>query len=88
MALGLAAASNSDMEFHDLVNAINDALSSGRPLQFVLEVIRLAAGLGVQFGDAESAAAYRQLAAQCQAAEDDMRSRDHWRSDGDPAREN
>lgn len=80
VTLALAAATNSDMQFGDMVDAINDALNSGRPLQFVLELVRmLTAGLGEQFGNSDTAAAYQQLAAQCQAAEDDMRSRGVWR---------
>ena len=80
VTLALAAATNSDMQFGDVVDAINDALNSGRPLQFVLELIRmLTAGLGEQFSNSDTAAAYQQLAAQCQAAEDGMRSRGVWR---------
>jgi hypothetical protein len=41
-----------------------------------MELIRLlTAGLGEQFSNPDTAGAYRQLAAQCQAAQDDMRSR-------------
>jgi hypothetical protein len=80
VTLALAAASNSDMQFHDVIDAINEALNSGRPLQFVMELIRLlTAGSGEQFNNSDTAAAYRQLAAQCQAAQDDMRSRGEWR---------
>ncbi|HUB57667.1 MAG TPA: hypothetical protein VMB04_21215 [Mycobacterium sp.] len=78
--LALAAATNSDMLFGDMVDAINDALNCGRPLQFVLELIRmLTAGLGEQFSNSDTAAAYQQLGAQCQAVEDGMRSRGVWR---------
>jgi hypothetical protein len=78
--LALAAATNSDMQFGDMVDAINDALDCGRPLQFVLELIRmLTAGLGEQFSNSDTAVAYQQLAAQCQAVEDGMRSRGVWR---------
>ena len=81
VTLALAAATNSDMRFGDMVDAIKDALSSGRHLQFVMELIRLlTAGLGEQFTNSDTAAAYQQLAAQCQAAEEDMRSRGDWRS--------
>ncbi|HTZ13851.1 MAG TPA: hypothetical protein VMC78_09520 [Mycobacterium sp.] len=80
MTLALAAATNSDMHFGDMVDAINDALNSGRSLQFVLELIRmLTAGLGDQFSNSETVAAYQQVAAQCQAAEDGMRSQGVWR---------
>jgi hypothetical protein len=80
VTLALAAATNSDMQFGDMVDAINDALNSGRSLQFVLELIRmLTAGVGEQFGSSDTAAAYQQLAAQCQAVEDGMRSRGVWR---------
>ncbi|WP_156687290.1 hypothetical protein [Mycobacterium sp. Marseille-P9652] len=83
VTLGLAAASNNDLEFGDVVNAIGESLGSGRSLQFVLELIRLAtAGSGERFRNPDNAAAYRQLAAQCQAAEDDMRARGVWRNDG------
>jgi hypothetical protein len=79
--LALAAATNSDMQFGDMVVAIKDALNSGRSLQFVMELIRLlTAGLGEQFRNSDTAAAYQQIAAQCQAAEDDMRSRAEWRN--------
>ena len=77
VTLALAAATNSDMEdmeFGDMVDAIKDALNSGRPLQFVMELIRLlTAGFGEQFSNSDTAAAYKQLAAQCQVAEDDIR---------------
>ena len=80
VTLALAAATNSDMQFGDMVDAINDALNSGRPLQFVMELIRmLTAGLGAQFSNSDTAAAYQQLAAQGQAAEDGMRSQGVWR---------
>ena len=82
VTLALAAANNSDMQFRDVIDAITEALNSGRPLQFVMELIRLlTAELGEQFSNTETAAAYRQLAAQCQAAQDDMRSRREWRND-------
>jgi hypothetical protein len=82
VTLALAAATNSDMQFVDVIDAIKEALNSGRPLQFVMELIRpLTAGLGEQFSNSDTAAAYRQLAAQCQAAQDDMRSRGEWRND-------
>ena len=82
MTLALAAATNSDMQFKDVIDAIKEALNSGRPLQFVLELIRLlTAELGDQFSNSDTAAAYRQLAAQCQAAQDDIRSRGGWRND-------
>jgi hypothetical protein len=53
VTLALAAATNSGMQFHDVINSITDALNSGRPLQ-------------------------------CQAHEDDMRSRGEWRNDQTP----
>jgi hypothetical protein len=82
VTLALAAATNSDMQFGDVIDAIKEALNSERPLQFVMELIRLlTAGLGEQFSNTDTAAAYRQLAAQCQAAQDDMRSRGEWRND-------
>ena len=82
VTLALAAATNSDMQFHDAIEAIKEALNSGRPVQFVMELIRLlTAGLGEQFRNSDTAAPYRQLAAQCQATEDDMRSRGEWRND-------
>jgi hypothetical protein len=84
VTLALAAATNSDMEdmeFGDMVDAIKDALNSGRPLQFVMELIRLlTAGFGEQFSNSDTAAAYQQLAAQCQVAEDDIRSQGGWRT--------
>jgi hypothetical protein len=81
VTLALAAATTSDVQFGDMVAAIKDALNSGRSLQFVMELIRmLTAGLGEQFCNSDTAAAYRQLAAQCQAAEDGMRSEGQWRS--------
>jgi hypothetical protein len=81
VTLALAAATTSDIQFRDMVDAIKDALGSGRrSLQFVMELIRLlTAGLGEQFRNSDTAAAYQQIAAQCQAVEDDMRSRAHWR---------
>jgi prophage DNA circulation protein len=80
--LALTATTNSDMQFNDVIDAIKEALNSGRPLQFVMELIRLlTAGLGEQFSNSDTAAAYRRLAAQCQAAQDDMRSRGEWRND-------
>jgi hypothetical protein len=81
VTLALAAANNSDIQFGDMVEAIKNALNSGRSLQFVMEVIRLlTAGLGERFGNPDTVAAFQQLAAQCQAAEDDMHSRGQWRS--------
>ena len=48
----------------------------------MMELIRLLTDeLGEQFSNSETAAAYRQLAAQCQAAQDGMRSRREWRND-------
>jgi len=80
VTLALAAAINSDMQFRDVIDVINEALNSGRPLQFVMELIRLlTADLGEQFSNSDTAASYRQLAAQCQAAQEDMRSRGEWR---------
>ena len=35
VTLALAAATNSDMQFKDVIDAIKEALNSGRPLQFV-----------------------------------------------------
>jgi hypothetical protein len=85
VTLALAAATNSGMQFHAVINSITDALNSGRPLQFVMELIRLlTAGLGEQFSNPAVAASYRQLAAQRQAHEDDMRSRGEWRNDQTP----
>jgi hypothetical protein len=81
VTLALAAATNSDMQFVDVIDAIKEALNSGRPLQFVMELIRLlTAELGEQFSNSDAAAAYRQMAAQCQAAQDEMRSRGEWRN--------
>jgi hypothetical protein len=81
VTLALAAATNSDMQFRDVIDAIKEALDSGRSLQFVMELIRLlTAGLGEHFSNSDTAAAYQQLAAQCQAAQEDMRSRGEWRS--------
>jgi hypothetical protein len=81
VTLALAAAYNSDMQFGDMVEAIQDALNSGRPLQFVMELIRmLTAEMGERFGNPDNAKAYQQLAAQCQAIEDEMRARGEWRN--------
>jgi hypothetical protein len=41
VTLALAAATNSDMQFQDVIDSIKDALNSGRPMQFVMELIRL-----------------------------------------------
>jgi len=80
VTLALASATNSDMQFHDVIDSIEDALNSGRSLQFVMELIRLlTAGFGEQFSDPDTAAAYRQMAAEAQAYEDDMRARGGWR---------
>ncbi|ORW49987.1 hypothetical protein AWB90_08270 [Mycobacterium paraense] len=80
VALALAAATDSDMQFQDVIDSIESALGSGRGLQFVMELIRLlTAELGDQFGNPASAAAYRQLAAEAQAYEDDMRASGEWR---------
>jgi hypothetical protein len=82
VTLALAATTNSDMQYHDVIDAINEALNSERPLQFVMELTRLlTAGLGEQFSNSDTTAAYRQLAAQCQAAQDEMCSRGEWRND-------
>jgi patatin-like phospholipase/acyl hydrolase len=82
VTLALAAATNSDMQFRDVVDAIKEALDSGRPLQFVMELIRLlTAELGEQFTNPDTAAAYQQMTAQCQAYEDVMRARGEWRND-------
>ncbi len=80
VTLAFASATNSDMQFHDVIDSINDALNSGRPMQFVMELIRLLTGaLGEQFKNPDTAAAYRQMAAEAQAYEDDMRARGGWR---------
>jgi hypothetical protein len=80
VTVSLAAATNSDMQFRDVVDSINDALNSGRPLQFVMELVRLlSAGWGEQFSNPDTAAVYRQMAAEAQAYEDDMRARGEWR---------
>ena len=80
VTIALAAATKNDMQFHDMVDSITEALNSGRPLQFVMELIRLlTAGLGEQFSNPDTAAAYRQMAAEAQAYEDDMRARGEWR---------
>jgi hypothetical protein len=82
VTLALAAATNSDMQFHDVIGAIKEALDSDRPLQFVMELIRLlTAGSGEQFSNPEVAGSYQQLAAQCQAHEDDLRQRGQWRNE-------
>ncbi|HWS94635.1 MAG TPA: hypothetical protein VN306_19750 [Mycobacterium sp.] len=87
VTLALAAATNSDMQFQDVIDSIKDALSSGRPLQFVMELIRLlAAEWGEQFSNPDTAAAYRQMAAEAQAYEDDMRARREWRNDDHESR--
>jgi hypothetical protein len=80
VTLALVAATNSDMQFDYVIVSIKDALNSGRPMQFVMELIRLlAAQLGEQFSNPDTAAAYRQLAVETQAYEDDMRARGEWR---------
>jgi hypothetical protein len=80
VTVALAAATNSDMQFRDVVDSINDALNSGRPLQFVMELVRLlSAGWAEQFSNPDTAAVYRQMAAEAQAHEDDMRARGEWR---------
>jgi hypothetical protein len=82
VTLALTAATSSDMQFHDMVDSIKDAVNSGRPLQFVMELIRLlTAGLEEQFSNPDTAAAYRQMAAEAQAYEDDMRSGGEWRDE-------
>lgn len=81
VTLALAAAARSDMQFQDMIDSIEDALNSGRSLQFVLELIRLlAAEAGERFKGSGTAAAYRQLAAEAQAYEEDMRGRREWRN--------
>ena len=82
VTLALAAATNSDMQFHDVIDSIKDAQNSGRSLQFVMELIRLlTTGLEEQFNNPETVAAYQQMAAEAQAYEDDMRVRREWRND-------
>ncbi|WP_156738298.1 MULTISPECIES: hypothetical protein [unclassified Mycobacterium] len=82
VTLALAAAADSDMRFQDMIDSIEDALNSGRNLQFVLELVRLlTAEVGEQFASPESAAAYRQMAAEARAYEDDMRAHGEWRND-------
>jgi hypothetical protein len=88
VTLALATAINSDMQFKDMIDSIKDALNSGRPLQFVVELIRLlTAELGEQFSNPDTAAAYRQMAAEAQAYEDDMRARSEWRNDDHESRQ-
>jgi hypothetical protein len=77
VTLALAAATTRDMPFHDAIDSIKDALNSGRPTQFVLELIRLLTW--EQFWNPDTAAAYRQMAAEAQAYEDDIRARGEWR---------
>jgi hypothetical protein len=80
VTLALVAAANNDLQFHDVIASIQDALNSGRPMQFVMELIRLlTAQLGEQFSNPDIAAAYRQMAVETQAYEDDMRARGEWR---------
>lgn len=68
------------MQFHDMIDSIEDALTSGRNLQFVMELIRLlTAELGERFRNPDSAAAYRQTAAEARAYEDEMRASGDWR---------
>lgn len=84
VTLALAAAAGSDMQFHDMIDSINDALRDGRPLQYVMEVIRLlAADLGERWSDPGAAATYRRMAAEAQAYEDEMRARGEWRQPAD-----
>ncbi|MGO9034979.1 hypothetical protein [Mycobacterium sp.] len=87
VTLALATATNSDMQFKDVIDSIKDALNSGRPLQFVMELIRLlTAELGEQFSNPDTAAAYRQMAAEARAYEDDMHARREWRNDDHESR--
>ena len=82
ITLALAAATNNDTQFHDVIDSIKDALNSGRPMQFVMELIRLlTAQLGEQFSNPDTAAAYRQMAAETHVYEDDMRAHGEWRED-------
>jgi hypothetical protein len=81
VTVALSATIDDDAQFGDVVTTIEEALASGRPLQFVMELIRLlAAGWGEQLKDPHTAAQFRQLAAQCQAAEEEMRSQGRWRA--------
>jgi hypothetical protein len=83
VTLALAAVTDTDMQFRDVIDSINGALNSGRQLQFVMELIRLlTAGLGEQFKSPDTVTAYRQMAAEAQAYEDDMRARGAWREFG------
>jgi hypothetical protein len=53
-----------------------------------VELIRLlTAELGEQFSNPDTAAAYRQMAAEAQAYEDDMRARSEWRNDDHESRQ-
>ena len=80
--LALAAATDSDPQMGDVITSIEAGVSSGRPVEYVLELLRmLTAGLGDQFSNDAVAAEYRQLAAQAQAHEDDMRARGEWRDE-------
>ncbi len=82
VTLALAAATDSEMQFQDVIDSIEEALNSGRNLQFVMELVRLlTAELGEQFRNPGSAAAYRQMAVEARAYEDDMRARGEWRND-------
>ncbi|OBI86604.1 hypothetical protein [Mycobacterium sp. 1245805.9] len=82
VTLALAAATTGDMQFQDMIDSIKDALDSGRSLQFVVELIRLLpAALNEEFNQPEIASAFRQMAAEAQAYEDDMRARSEWRNE-------
>jgi hypothetical protein len=82
VTLALAATTDSDTTFEDVIASVEDGVNSGRSVAYVMALIgELTAGLGEQFSNPAVAAGYRQLAAKSQAHQDDLRARNDWRNE-------
>jgi len=79
--LGLAAGTNSDEDVEQVAESILAGFKHGRPITYVLEIIRQLSEGWDGFSTPETAAAFRQLVAQAQAHEDQLRADGEWRKD-------
>jgi hypothetical protein len=77
VTLAFAAADDLDNAVDSIVEAVKE-----RPASYVLAVLeQLTSGLGDEFSNPRTVAAFQTTAAQWQAHEDDLRARGEWRND-------
>ncbi len=81
--LGLAAGTRADEDVDQVAESIYAGFKHGRPITYVLEIIRQLSEGWEGFSTPETAAAFRQLAAKAQAHEDQLRADGQWRKDDD-----